>query len=355
MTAIYNPRQKRARDVRSRKTAGMSWAKIGALALGLTFGLPTASRAHAADSNGPVPVPGSPFQRYQLVDRLHRTVTYYVSHPKAPAPVLLMIQGSGCSMVLHSDGKQTSSSMYNLLPLAAEGRFTVVAVEKPFADPKSTQGDAETCSAGFKADFTAETWLVALEDSLNKARRLPWVDARRTLVFGFSEGAVMASLLAGHDRHVTDVIAIGGSGTTQLYDFIVSAYQRCFDRKSCIADVERQVRAINAAPDSATDMAWGHPYKRWSSFFRVDPGGELLRSTARVYLAFGTDDRSVPALSQEITVAKLLGAGRDVTVRRVADAGHELLSHGSSDFDKLGDEYRLALNWFWARPAKLPQ
>lgn len=43
----------------------------------------------------------------------------------------------------------------------------------------------------------------------------------------------------------------------------------------------------------------------------------LLRSRARVYMAFGTDDDSTPPLSEEIAVAKLKVAGTDVPVRRV--------------------------------------
>ena len=157
----------------------------------------------------------------------------------------------------------------------------------------------------------------------------------------------MAALLAANDPRITDVVAIGGSGTTQLYDFIVHAYHACFDVPRCLADVETTVRAVAGNPDSSTEFAWGHPFKRWTSFFRVDPGEELLRSKARVYIALGTADKAVPALSQEIVVAKLLAAGRDVTVRRVADADHSLRQPGATNFADLDKEYRAALDWFW--------
>jgi acetyl esterase/lipase len=105
--------------------------------------------------------------------------------------------------------------------------------------------------------------------------------------------------------------------------------------------------AIRAAPDSADQFAWGHPYRHWSSFFGVEPGDELVRSRARVYLAFGTADISTPPLSQEVAVAKLMAAGRDVTVRRVPDADHSLIAPGE-DLSALDREYRRALDWFWA-------
>ena len=43
----------------------------------------------------------------------------------------------------------------------------------------------------------------------------------------------MATLLAAADPAVTDVAVLGGSGTTQAYDFIVNAYTNCFDAPSC--------------------------------------------------------------------------------------------------------------------------
>jgi pimeloyl-ACP methyl ester carboxylesterase len=320
------------------------------LALALAFGLLAAAPVRAQSPG--TQVAGLPLERHEISDQAGRRITYYVSRPARPAPLLLMIQGSGCEPVMRISDAGSHSTLYNFLPYAAEGRFTVMAVEKPFSAPNAGHGAATGCSAEFNADFTAESWLDALRAGLADARRLPWVDRRRTLVFGTSEGAVMASLLAAREESVTDVVFIGGSGTTQLFDFLVFAYQRCFDRSRCIAEVERQARAIAAAPQSATDFAWGHPYRRWSSFFRVDPGEALLRSRARVYLAFGTADASVPPLSQELVAARLIAAGRDVTVRRVPDAGHGLTSAGARDFSEADREFRLALDWFWSAPPR---
>lgn len=303
------------------------------------------------------PVAGTPFERHLIDDPSGRNVTFYISRPTAArAPLLLMIQGSGCNLAISEGSGKASSTVFNLLPFASEGQFATMVVEKPYAGATpgtAGQGDAG-CSAAFNADFTATSWLAAIRASLDDARRSPWIDPARTLVLGGSEGAVMASLLAAADAHVTDVAVLGGSGTTQAYDFIVGAYTHCFDVPACLAQVDRQLRAIAARPDSATDFAWGHPYKRWTSFFNADPGAALLHSRARVYIAFGTADRAVPALSQEIMVAKLLGAGRDVTVRRVPDAGHSLGRPGPHEFDDVNLEYRAVLDWFWRTPARQP-
>lgn len=297
-------------------------------------------------------VPGTPLERREVVDELGRKVTYYIAPPKqSPAPVMLMIQGSGCDKVINIQGNNAFSTLFNLVPFARDGQFSVVAVEKPFSGSNagSPGGTAVSCTPEFNEDFTAERWLIALQAVLADARRASWVDSRRTLLFGFSEGAVMASLLAARDPAITDVISVSGSGTTQVFDFVARAYRLCFDASACLSEVERNVDAINANPQSATEFAWGHPYKRWTSFFRVDPGEELLRSKARIYMAFGTADDSVAPLSAELAIAKLRLARRDVTVRRVANGGHTLSDSTRTTFRDLDRELRTALDWFWGK------
>lgn len=287
------------------------------------------------------------FERRTVQDMRARTVSYYISHPKSgSAPIMLVIQGSGCTPVLTVRDGKVSSSVFNLEKFASDGKFTVMAVEKPFSAIGIQSGSAQGCSAAFNDDFTAESWLAALQAALKDARKMLWVDQKRTLVLGTSEGAVMASLVAANDPAITDVVSISGSGTTQLFDFVAQAYRNCFDTSLCLADIEKNVVAIKSDPTSSTKFAWGHPYKRWTSFFAIDPGELLLKSKARVYIAIGTADDTVPAISQELAVAKLVLNRHDVTVRRVAEGTHSLNRRGASNWDDLDRELSTALEWF---------
>jgi len=289
---------------------------------------------------------------HEVTDASSQVVEYYLSHPEKPAPLLLMIQGSGCGRVIMNYGtpeKPTyGSTLYQLLPYAKEGRFAVMAVEKPFSGTtgKGDPGTAIPCSDDFRRNFTAQSWLTALQAALKDARQNPWVDSHRTLVLGESEGTIMASMLASRDPNVTDVVWLSGDGTTQLYDFIISYYRRCPDA-SCIGELEKQVAAIRENPQSSDLMFQGHPYKRWTSFFGVDPAEEMLRSKARLYIALGTADEAVPALSSELAYARLSVAGHDVTIRRVPNANHMLMQQGQKIEDGLGKEQQAALDWFW--------
>lgn len=301
----------------------------------------------AAPALAQAPAAG-PLQARTTTDSLGRTVTFYVSRPDKPAPILLLIQGSGCQPVLlggdPTGGK--GSALFSLLPTASEGRFTVVAVEKP--NHNATMGGP--CSATFNEDFTADSWREALTAALAAARKLPQADNRRTLVFGHSEGAVMAALLAGRDPTITDVVAVGMTGDNQLFDMVTLAYRKPGStaiRLQAVEDAYATARDILADPDSATELAWGHPYKRWSSFFRYSVVEELLRSKARLYIAAGTEDGSVPILSSEFAIQRLVLAGRDVTVRRVADADHVLMTAEDQSWAGLDAEYARARAWFW--------
>ena len=302
------------------------------------------SMARSAHGGEGVALPPTNFELHHVTDEFGRSLTYYLSRPSHPSPLMLMIQGSGCGEALRRVDRGVVIGVAGMLEFARSDDVAVLVVEKPFAGetPGVHQGAARDCSDAFNADFTAERWLVALRAAMADARRQPWIDPRRTLVWGHSEGAVMAALVAGQDPSVTDVVWIAGAATTQLFDQFAQAYDTCFDRSACLAKTERLARAVLAKPDSATDFAWGHPFKRWASFYRVSPVDELLKSRARVYLADGTLDRSVSVMSLELMAARLISADHDVTVRRVANADHALNGPASTT----DGEYRRAMAWF---------
>lgn len=300
-----------------------------------------------------VTINGSPFSEYSIKDSKGQPIDYYLSVSNSNnAPLLLMIQGSGCDKVLNRDESRTKaySTVFNLFKIAQEKKFSVLAVEKPFSGhlPEVSSRSVEhLCSKEFHQNYTVDTWVSALNASIKSALNELPEKPQQILVFGFSEGAGIASQLALENKSITHVITSGGSGTTHLFDFIAFAYKDCFDKEACITRIENQVRKILKNPASATEFAWGHPYKRWSSFFQLDPTENLLRTKAKIYLMFGTADQATPAISQEIIVAKLLSAGRDIQIRRIHDVGHMLLPKNSTNFDPLNKEYDLAFKWFW--------
>jgi pimeloyl-ACP methyl ester carboxylesterase len=285
-------------------------------------------------------------------------VRYFLSKPASRAPLVLFIQGSGCvpSFMMH-EGKRRSTIPY-WETLAGQGRYAAMAVDKPYQSDEPQQGpfgSAIGCAGDFNAHFSYETWLATLKTALRHALSRPEVDARRVLLIGVSEGVPMAASLAREFPEVTDVALVGATGPSQLFDF-AAGIQRSSDsdekKLERLRELDETYSAVAADPKSTSKFLWGHTYLRWSSFFAQSTIAHLSQSRARVYLASGMQDRSVPILSTEVLYAQLRVEGRDVTFRRVPNAGHGLVKDGLSreEAGKAGvTEYDAIMAWFEKR------
>lgn len=293
--------------------------------------------------------------RLTLDDGTAPPVRYYLSAPRQKAPLVLFIQGSGCVPPFVGLGTPNRySTIYNWLPLASQGRYAVMAVDKPYQSDepqKGPGGSAEGCAGQFNEHFSYDSWLATLKRAVRHALLRPEVDARRVLVIGFSEGAPMAAGLARALPEVTDVVLVAANGPSQLYDFAANIHRSNdsdADKLRRLQELDDQFRAISADPSSASKFAWGHPYLRWSSFFAQSTADNLAQSKARVYLVSGMRDSSVPILSTEVLYAQLRAQGRDVTFRRVPLAGHNLLPEGHP-MNEVQAEYDAFMAWFERR------
>jgi len=291
--------------------------------------------------------------QYRVAQKDGPTVEYFLSKPKQRAPLVLFIEGSGCRTSfagLDTPGKRVSY-VFNYVPMAQEGKYAVMVANKPFspAEPPSGQpGVATACPDAFNNYFTLEHWVRDLRLVLDHALQQPWVDPQHVLVLGTSEGAAVAAALAEADPRVRNVAMLGGSGTTQYYDFVVAAYRNGHNDaeiKQQLDELDATRQQILAKPDSVKDIAWGHPYKRWSGFFRASPARQLLHSGARVYIVSGMQDVNTPILSAEVLAAELMAAGRDVTMRRIPNADHGLMTPDGG-WEQRDAEYRRILDWF---------
>lgn len=295
--------------------------------------------------------------RFTLQGDAGAPVRYVLSRPGHKAPLVLYIQGSGCVPPFVGLGTPNrASTIFTWAPLAAQHRYAVMAVDKPYQPeqaPTSGQpGIATACPPAFNAHFSYDSWLATLKAALRHAFTQPDVDASRVLVVGISEGAAMAAGLARAMPEVTHVALIGGPpGTTQLYDFIVHAYAGAGsdeDKLRRLHELDATVDAIAADPRNTDKFFAGHTYLRWSSFFAQSHGEDLAQSKARIYMVDGMQDASVPILSSEVAYARLRGLGRDVTLRRIPNADHGLTAPGQN-WQDVQKEYDAVISWFERR------
>jgi pimeloyl-ACP methyl ester carboxylesterase len=290
--------------------------------------------------------------RHTLAGKNAPPVTYYLSVPNARAPLVLFVQGSGCIPPFSGLGTdKRSASIFPWVGLAMSGRYAVMAVDKTYQPTGGANGapnGALDCGAAFNNHYSYDTWLATLRQALQHALARPEVDPRRVLVVGFSEGGVLAAGLARAVPEVSAVALLGTSGTTQLYDQIVGVYQGSgsdADKARTLQALDATVKDILADPDSVARFAWGHTYRRWSSFWNQSPGENMLYSKARVYIASGMQDQAVPILSTEVMFAQLRARGRDVTMVRLPGAGHDLVTEAGGQ-EGVQKEYDAVMRWF---------
>jgi pimeloyl-ACP methyl ester carboxylesterase len=297
--------------------------------------------------------------RLTLDDGAGPQVRYYLSKPAQRAPLVLLIQGSGCVPNFMGVGTpELNSTIPGWMYLANQGRYAVMAVDKPYQSDEPQQGpygSAIGCAGEFNQHFSYETWLATLKRAVRHALARPDVDARRVLVIGVSEGAQMAASLAQELPEIQNVALVSGGGPTQLFDFAAGIYRADGsdeDKLKRLQELDAAFSAIRADPASTSKFFMGHPYLRWSSFLAQSMTEQLAHSRARVYIASGMQDASVPILSAEVLYAQLRVQGRDVSFRRIPRVGHSLVADDKPVEEKRKDqrsEYDAIMAWFERR------
>ncbi len=316
-------------------------------------------------------LPSFGFSRHIVTDNLGREVNYYLSNVgDNPVPLVLFIQGSGCNSLFGiTPSGRVHGGLQNKILDKHSHDVCVMVVEKPgvcFGDHQEGRGIAVGCSDSFLFEHTVERWVEALQSALIDAVTRPveetGIDSTRVLVMGHSEGSDMAAhLVASVNTNrpgtVTHTALLAGASVTQLFEMMQLAWRERVsgellkDRQARVDNVLEIWRAIQADPDSTTEMAWGHPYRRWSSFMRNSAAHSLEQiareqSDVKIFLAQGTDDASSPVESFDAALARLLIAGGTAEIRRIPGADHALSTKGQRPIDGLRSIMNDAVEWF---------
>ena len=117
---------------------------------------------------------------------------------------------------------------------------------------------------------------------------------------------------------------------------------------AAISELEQTYREIMANPQEIKKFFKGHSYKRWASYFSHPPMESLLRSHAKLFIAHGTLDNSIPIESADLLSTELIRMKRaDVIMRRLPGYDHGL---GEAGKPKSGPTmepiFSEALTWF---------
>ena len=284
---------------------------------------------------------GTAFDRYTTKDNLGRTITFYLTRVSdKKLPLIVLIQGSGAQSIWVKRGDKISGGLQNLTAAAAKGKARVLAVEKPGIDcfyQPGQPGTAEGAPQAFLEEQTLPRWAEANEAAIRAALTLPGTAPGKILVAGHSEGAITAAKIAADMPDVTHVAILSGSGANQLFDMALSMGED--ETYKAWAEIQKD-------PDSTTKFAWGHPYRRWSSFCSTSTLEELEKSKAHILVAHGTEDKAVPYQSFEVLRAGLTATNRDAHYEIVQGGGHDYAKPNDPPADGFRIMFGKLVDWF---------
>lgn len=287
---------------------------------------------------------------------------YFVRPPAkasaATAPIVIFQVGSGCNAQFFLRGGELRNSLYGMLAALAPDAV-VAAPEKrgvPFGF-RTGHGQDTDCPDEYVVHATRSERIADTLRTLD-ALRAQGFRSNRVLLVGHSEGADVVAGAAGERRDVSHVAFLAGGGAMQMYELAVLARREMVARKAPPADIEAAIsrmegdyRAIQADPASTTKKFQGHAYRRWTEFVSHPPMEGLLKTKAKLFLAHGSADTSVPIESFDLLVMELIRAGKreaDMRVRRVPGGDHGF-GTGDAYGPSLETIFQEVLAWFLAR------
>lgn len=151
-------------------------------------------------------------------------------------------------------------------------------------------------------------------------RSQPGVDPARIMLVGYSEGGLIAPMVAAGDPAIAAVVTLAGPGVTGM-DVARYQVQQPILRGPNMSDAEREKEFAKQLETALKDLS---PHE--TSFLSIDPISYDRQVRCPALIIQGAADATVPLRSAErIASAMRAGGNLDVTVRVIPGVSHSLL------------------------------
>lgn len=266
---------------------------------------------------------------------------YYRLHDagtEQQATPILLISGSGCR-----DFGSRVPAFFQRYPAPVDVYFLEKAgIEKG--------DDGKRCSANYRrADYLERR----VDDALafiDTEPHLKSLAARKLAIVGFSEGGMVAPIVASSSAKIGWLATGGSGGLPQSEEFLIfharglAPYATLFTREQLL----QTFADIKADPENIDKEFFGQSYRYWSSHLFRDPLATYAQLTIPMVAAMGEQDESVPIESgRKLRDYFAARPDRAFTFIAYPNAGHALRT---PDKDHLSDFIASLAQWFKGEP-----
>ena len=262
-----------------------------------------------------------------------REIELYIDRPKAiKAPILLVIDGSGCT------GQMRPGFQTLFQPTGFDGpKYARVRIEKPGVESGSV--GSENCTETFYRHYSIHDRLL---DHLRVLQHLrysaKWWNGE-LYIWGWSDGGDIAAQLASYYPNVTRAVLGGmGGGYTMAEHFteiwVCAGEQSKEDKGNCVRSLQDQFEQMIDNPTwtktwSGSDNSW----KAWASRLNTRLSNLLSNNSTSVLIVQGSMDfDGAPVDSARKLITDLRDAGNTNFIYwEVAGMGHTWSSLSAED------------------------
>lgn len=234
------------------------------------------------------------------------TLTLPLRKRNLPAAVLI----TGISKHERNNGEAPWMPFRDIADVLTRAGIAVLRVDDRGVG-KSTGDQSRWTSFDKADDVRAEVaWL----------RARPGIDPKRIMLIGYSEGGLIAPMVAAGDPSIAAVITLAGPGVSG-HDVAEYQVAQPILRDPKIADADKQKEIAKQLADALKDLS---PHE--SSYMSIDPLQYDRQVRCPALVMQGSADATVPVRSAErIANAMRAGGNGDVTVAIFPGVSHSLL------------------------------
>jgi pimeloyl-ACP methyl ester carboxylesterase len=241
--------------------------------------------------------------------------SFTVGNALQPDTVVFFYGGTGCP-----SWKSVMPGYVSGLTVSAR----VFVLNKRFVPDRST--GLFDCGREFHLANNPDQWVADYSEFIMAQISSIAPKPKNIVLVGVSEGALIATKVAGLSSEITH-LAIIGSGGYSMRESLATLKQR----SAIWFDVDSGWKKIAADPRSIEKDWYGNPYRWWSDVMDIDPLPDFLKLNIPIIVGIGEKDESVPVESALFLESKFKEAGKNNLILKVyPESDHRLNGNGIS-------------------------